>query len=55
MTDAAALAAITNPSFAKDVKPILDKRCASCHGTRKKGGYSVADYNSVMTSGEMLR
>ncbi len=50
--DAAALAAITNPSFSKDVKPILDKRCASCHGTRKKGGYSVADYNSVMTSGD---
>jgi mono/diheme cytochrome c family protein len=50
--DAAALAAITNPSFAKDVKPILDKRCASCHGTRKKGGYSVADYDQVMTSGD---
>ena len=50
--DVAALAAITNPSFAKDVKPILDKRCASCHGTRKKGGYSVADYNAVMTSGD---
>jgi menaquinol-cytochrome c reductase cytochrome b/c subunit len=50
--DAAALAAITNPSFAKDVKPIMDKRCASCHGTRKKGGYSVADYNSVMTTGD---
>ena len=50
--DAAALAAITNPSFAKDVKPIMDKRCASCHGARKKGGYSVADYNSVMTSGD---
>jgi len=50
--DVAALAAITNPTFAKDLKPILDKRCASCHGTRKKGGYSVADYNSVMTSGE---
>ena len=24
----------------------------SCHGARKKGGYSVADYNSVMTSGD---
>jgi len=50
--DAATLAAITNPSFGKDVKPILDKRCASCHGTRKKGGYTVTDYNSVMTSGD---
>ena len=50
--DAAALAAITNPSFANDVKPIMAKRCASCHGTRKKGGYSVADYTAVMTTGD---
>lgn len=50
--DLAALALIENPSFSRDVKPILDKRCASCHSARKKGGYSVADYNSVMTSGD---
>jgi menaquinol-cytochrome c reductase cytochrome b/c subunit len=50
--DMAALAMIENPSFSKDVKPIMDKRCASCHGARKKGGYSVADYDSVMTSGD---
>jgi quinol---cytochrome c reductase cytochrome c subunit, bacillus type len=46
------LSQIENPSFAKDVKPILDKRCASCHGRRPKGNFSVADYNSVMTSGD---
>jgi len=46
-----ALAAIENPSFASDVKPILDKRCANCHGKRTKGGFSVADYDKVMTSG----
>lgn len=50
--DAAALAQIEKPSFSKDVQPILAKRCASCHGARKKGGYSVADYNAVMTSGD---
>jgi mono/diheme cytochrome c family protein len=50
--DVAALAAITNPSFIKDVKPVFDKRCASCHGARKKGGYSVADYDTVMKSGD---
>jgi len=49
---AAALAQITNPGFSNDVKPILDKRCASCHGARKKGGYSVADYDSVLHSGD---
>jgi menaquinol-cytochrome c reductase cytochrome b/c subunit len=47
----AALAAIATPSFAQDVKPIMDKRCATCHSKRLKGGYSVADYDKVMTSG----
>jgi mono/diheme cytochrome c family protein len=46
------LSQIENPGFAQDVKPILDKRCGSCHGRRPKGNYSVADYNSVMTSGD---
>jgi menaquinol-cytochrome c reductase cytochrome b/c subunit len=46
------LSQIENPSFAQDVKPIFDKRCASCHGRRPKGNYSVADYESVMTSGD---
>jgi menaquinol-cytochrome c reductase cytochrome b/c subunit len=48
----AALAAIETPSFATDVKPLLDKRCANCHGKRTKGGYSVADYDKVMNSGD---
>jgi mono/diheme cytochrome c family protein len=46
------LAAVETPSFSQHVKPILDKRCASCHGRPKKGGFSIADYNSVMTSGD---
>ncbi len=48
----AALAAIETPGFTQDVKPILDKRCATCHGNRLKGGYSVADYDRVMNSGD---
>lgn len=48
----AALAAIETPSFSADVKPILDKRCATCHSRRIKGGYSVADYDKVMNSGD---
>jgi len=53
-TDAALadLAKIENPSFAKDVKPIFDKKCANCHGKRIKGGYSVETYDKVMTSGD---
>jgi uncharacterized membrane protein len=46
------LSLIENPSFAQDVKPILDKRCSSCHGRRPKGNYSVTDYDSVMASGD---
>jgi mono/diheme cytochrome c family protein len=46
------LSQIENPSFTQDVKPILDKRCSSCHGRRPKGNYSVADYDNVMTSGD---
>jgi menaquinol-cytochrome c reductase cytochrome b/c subunit len=46
------LTAIENPSFSTDVKPILDKRCSTCHGNRPKGNFSIADYNSVMTSGD---
>ncbi len=48
----AELAKIENPSFAKDVKPILDKYCSSCHGNRVKGNYSVATYEKLMTSGD---
>jgi len=46
------LTGIENPGFARDVKPILDKRCSTCHGRRPKGNYSVADYDSVMKSGD---
>jgi len=43
---------IETVSFAQHVKPIFDRRCLSCHGRRTKCGYSVADYNLVMTSGD---
>lgn len=45
-------ATIETVSFAQHIKPILDKRCLSCHGTRTKGGYSVKTYEQVMTSGD---
>ena len=50
--DLAALALIETPSYSQHVKPIFDKRCLSCHGARKKGGYSMTDYTGVMTSGD---
>jgi mono/diheme cytochrome c family protein len=45
-------ATIETVSFKDHVKPIFDKRCASCHGKRAKGGYSVLTYDAVMTSGD---
>lgn len=50
--DLAQLAAITNPGFAKDVKPILDKRCLSCHGKRQKGNFSVESFDKLMQTGD---
>ncbi len=48
----AELAKIETPSFAKDVKPILDAKCASCHGKRTKANYSMETYDKLMTSGD---
>jgi mono/diheme cytochrome c family protein len=48
----AELARIETPSFARHVKPILDKKCASCHAKRLKGNYSVADHDKTLNSGD---
>ena len=41
-----------SPSFASDVKPVLDKHCMECHkpgGTgTEKSGFSVESYATVM-------
>lgn len=50
--DLAALALIETPSYSQHLKPIFDKRCLSCHGARKKGGYSMVDYENLMNSGD---
>ena len=36
-------------AYAQDIKPILDRDCASCHGVRdQRGNYSVETYATVM-------
>lgn len=45
-------AAVANPSFSQNVKPILDKRCASCHTRGLKGGLNVSSYDTLTTSGD---
>jgi mono/diheme cytochrome c family protein len=46
------VAAIETVSYAQHIQPIIDRRCLSCHGRRQKGGYSMADYESTMNSGD---
>lgn len=45
-------ATIETVSFAQHVKPIVDKRCLSCHGARAKGGYQMRTYDEVMNTGD---
>ncbi len=36
-------------AYQQDIKPILDRDCASCHGARQKAGnYSVLTYTDVV-------
>jgi hypothetical protein len=45
-------------SYVQDIKPILDRDCLSCHGSREaRGSYSVATYADVLnrqTRGDAL-
>ncbi len=44
---------ITLISFTAEVKPLLNANCLTCHGgSSTESRYSVATYNSVMTSGD---
>jgi hypothetical protein len=46
--------ALADP-FHDVVKPILDRRCASCHNDdRRRGELSMATYESIMSGGEFL-
>lgn len=38
-------------SFRKDIEPIFQSQCASCHIGRQLGGLSLADYQSLMKGG----
>ena len=38
----------TGPTYTKDVQPILQAKCATCHTTDKMGGHNIAvDYEEV--------
>jgi len=41
------------PSFSEDVYPIIEAECGGqCHLEKQKGGFSVENYEAIMTSGE---
>jgi hypothetical protein len=39
-------------SFAKDVQPILERRCMSCHGPAQRGGLKMDNFANLMTGGQ---
>ncbi len=46
-------AATTSVSFAKDIEPLLNSRCISCHGgDRTEKGLSLKTYDDVMKGSE---
>lgn len=49
-----ALVAAPEPALTfKDVKPIFDKRCLSCHGAEYPGGnFRVDSYEGIMKGGQ---
>ena len=40
----------STPTFSKDVFPLLQSKCGTCHGSM--GGWSATDYNSIISSGK---
>ena len=43
--------AIANPSFHKDIQPLLTQNCAPCHINGATGGLSLKSYDSLMAGG----
>jgi mono/diheme cytochrome c family protein len=37
-------------SFSKDIQPIFNASCSSCHGNRASGGVQLNSYESLMSS-----
>lgn len=50
--EAAAPAVAASVTYAKDVLPIFQARCATCHIEQTKGGFSAADHAAAMEGGK---
>lgn len=49
---ASATPAASSITYAKDVLPIFQARCATCHIEQAKGGFSAADHGTAMAGGK---
>jgi hypothetical protein len=45
----------TEVSYAKDVAPILEKHCASCHSAGNIGPFAMSEYRKVKSKSEMIQ
>ena len=48
-------AATANVSFVRDVAPILNTKCGSCHVGRKRGNFSLVNFNDISTGGGIIQ
>jgi len=39
-------------TFEKDVRPILERSCVSCHGAKKRGGLDLRTYQALFEGGD---
>lgn len=46
-------APIANPSFHKDILPLLKQQCVTCHINATSGGLSLKTYDSLMAGGSL--
>ena len=43
----------SDPSYERDIRPVLEGSCVSCHGADKdKGGFSADTLDNLLTSGD---
>jgi thiol-disulfide isomerase/thioredoxin len=45
----------TSPSFARDVAPILQKRCQNCHRPEQAAPFSLLTYDDAVRRGRMIK
>ena len=47
--------AMADVSFVRDVAPILNSKCGTCHVSRKRGNFSLVNFNDISTGGGIIQ